>query len=205
MSNANLHGRKENQPADIAAWRKAERARLLEARLAMPLGDFRAASDAVMQMLLARAPRAGTVGCYWPFRREPDCLPFMRAMLRAGVRVALPVVTAREQPLAFRPWTEQTKMEKGPWEILHPAEGAAVTPDLLVVPLLGFDDAGYRLGYGAGYYDRTLASLTPRPRTIAVGFESSRLETIFPQPHDIPMDTILTESGERAIHQAGGA
>ncbi len=141
--------------------------------------------------------RDALIGCYWPFRREPDCLPFMREVLRAGGQVALPVVIGRGKPLEFRLWTERTKMEAGVWNILHPAEGAAVTPAALLVPLLGFDDQGYRLGYGAGYYDMTLASLSPRPFTVGVGYEAARLATIHPQRHDVPLDVIVTESRKR--------
>lgn len=143
----------------------------------------------------------GPIGCYWPFRREPDCLPYMRDVLRSGGQVALPVVVGRGQPLEFRMWNERTKMEAGVWGILHPAEGAPVVPTVLIVPLLGFDDAGYRLGYGAGYYDMTLASLSPRPFTVGVGFESARLATIYPQPHDVPLDVIVTENGKRVFER----
>jgi 5-formyltetrahydrofolate cyclo-ligase len=75
-----------------------------------------------------------------------------------------------------------------------PADSPVLTPDLLLVPLVGFDPAGYRLGYGGGYYDRTLAAIQPRPLAIGIGFEQQALATIHPQPHDIPMDYIVTES-----------
>ena len=88
-------------------------------------------------------------------------------------------------------------MEPGVWNIPHPAEGEPVFPSALLIPLLGFDDTGYRLGYGAGYYDLTIASLAERPFLVAVGFEFSRLPTIYPQPHDQPMDIIITEAGVR--------
>jgi len=86
-------------------------------------------------------------------------------------------------------------MEKGPFEIPHPAEGPSVTPEALLIPLVGFDDAGHRLGYGGGYYDRTLASLTPRPLAIGLGFELGRLDSLDPRSHDAPMDYIFTEAG----------
>ena len=79
--------------------------------------------------------------------------------------------------------------------IPYPARGELVVPRSLVIPLLGFDRANYRLGYGSGYYDLTLATALPRPAAIGVGFELSRLETVYPQPHDIPMDLIVTELG----------
>ena len=86
-------------------------------------------------------------------------------------------------------------MAVGVYDIPYPAEGPAVAPQVLLVPLLGFDEAGYRLGYGAGYYDRTIASFAEKPLLIGVGFELGRLATIYPQPHDIPMDVVITERG----------
>ena len=85
------------------------------------------------------------------------------------------------------------KMSRGVWNIPVPGERTLVQPNLLLVPLVGFDAAGYRLGYGGGYYDRTLAAMSPRPLTIGVGFAMGRLNSIYPQPHDIPMDAIVTE------------
>jgi 5-formyltetrahydrofolate cyclo-ligase len=193
-----------SEPDDLRAWRKTERARLIEARMALPLEEHRAKSETITRLLDGRFPAdtLASLGCYWPFRREYDCIPLMRRVVDAGGQVALPVIIEKLQPLEFRPWTPQTKMEAGVWNILHPAEGPAVHPQALLVPLVGFDAAGYRLGYGAGYYDRTLASFPKTPITIGVGFEVGRLETIFPQPHDIPMDFIITEAG--LVHTRAG-
>jgi len=189
----------EKAVADVRQWRKDARARLLEARKTMPADAHRHANESIMQELRLRLPptRRELVGCYWPFRREFNCLPFIREILKRGGRVALPVVIARGQPLQFRCWTENTAMEPGVWNIPHPAAGETVFPSALVIPLVGFDDAGYRLGYGAGYYDLTIASFAARPLLVAVGFEFSRLPTIYPQPHDQPMDIIITEAGVR--------
>jgi 5-formyltetrahydrofolate cyclo-ligase len=190
------------QPFDVAGWRKQERARLLELRKAMPPEDHRAASENIMQALLARLPPGGheMIGCYWPFRREFNCVPYMREVLRLGGRIALPVVMGRGQPLEFRCWTEDAKMEKGVWNIPHPANGPPVRPTALIIPLVGFDAAGYRLGCGAGYYDMTIAGYSSPPLTIGVGFEFSRLSSIHPQPHDLPMDVIITERGADEIN-----
>lgn len=165
--------------------------------------QFRADSETIMTAVAAVLPPGPDmlVGCYWPMRREPDCLPYARDVLKANGQVALPVVIAAGRPLVFRLWTEATKMEAGVWNILHPAEGHPVVPAVCIVPLLGFDEKGYRLGYGGGYYDRTLASLAPRPFTVGVGFESSKLETICPQPHDVPLDVIITETQERIFRR----
>ncbi|MGH6889645.1 MAG: 5-formyltetrahydrofolate cyclo-ligase [Rhizomicrobium sp.] len=186
-------------PDDLRAWRKSERARLLDLRRNMPAAEHRSASEAIMQTLLARlAPGSQhLIACYWPFRREFNCVPFMRATVRAGGGVALPVVRGRGEPLEFRRWTEDAVMEKGVWNIPHPAEREPVFPTALLIPLVGFDDRGYRLGYGAAYYDLTLAALPGRPLAVGVGFEFSRLPSIHPQPHDRPMDAIVTEAGLR--------
>jgi 5-formyltetrahydrofolate cyclo-ligase len=191
-------------PEDLDAWRKAQRARLIEARTALPLDEHKAKSEAIARLLHARFPPDALpfLGCYWPFRREYDCIPLMRQIIDAGGKVALPVVIAKGQPLEFRAWTPQAKMEAGVWNILHPAEGPAVHPTALLVPLVGFDEAGYRLGYGAAFYDRTLAAFPKTPMTIGVGFELNRMPTIFPQPHDVPMDWIVTEAG--VVHTRAG-
>lgn len=182
---------------DVRAWRQKERARLLDARRTMPIDAHRAASEQIMQSLMERLPPAAQAltGCYWPFRREFDCIPYMREALRRGAGVALPVVIARGRPLEFRCWNEETKMAAGVWNILHPASGPSVWPAALVIPLVGFDEAGFRLGYGAGYYDATIAAYARPPLTVGVGFEFSRLPTIHPQPHDQRMHVIITESG----------
>ena len=86
-------------------------------------------------------------------------------------------------------------MERGFWGILVPSEASEVIPDIALAPVVGWDRAGYRLGYGGGYFDRTLAALSPRPLVVGIGLQSARVATIYPQPHDIPMDVILTEKG----------
>ena len=95
------------------------------------------------------------------------------------------------------------RMAPGVWGIPAPAEGEWVLPEVLLVPLLGFDGAGYRLGYGGGYYDRTLAAMRTKPLAIGIGYELLRLGTIHPRPHDVPMDLIVTK--RRAVRFAGGA
>ena len=184
-------------PEELTAWRKAERKRLIDARMALDLEQHKADSAAIARQLHERFPpeSLSLVGCYWPFRREFDCIPYMREVLAAGGRVALPVMVQKGEPLIFRCWTPETKMQKVVWNILEPAEGPAVEPDMLLIPLVGFDKDGYRLGYGAGFYDRTIAAMKKRPVTVGVGFELQRMETIRPHVHDIPMDYIITENG----------
>ena len=182
---------------EVNAWRKAQRAALIAARQALGAAEHRAASRAILDRLGAEFPNlaARLVGFYWPIRRELDPLPLVRRLIAAGGAAALPMVVGKGQPLEFRRWQPGATMAVGVYDIPYPAEGPAVVPQALLVPLLGFDAAGYRLGYGAGYYDRTIASFADKPLLIGVGFELGRLATIFPQPHDIPMDVVLTERG----------
>lgn len=198
MHDENASGPDETEfgdPAELSQWRKAERAQLIEARLAIP-ADIRArAASRIAERLdgEARHLDGRTVGIYWPFRGEPDLREWAASAIARGARIALPVVVAKGQPLVFRSWAPGEKLEKGVWNIPIPAGGEQVLPDLVIAPLVGFDEAGYRLGYGGGFYDRTLAAMPARPRTIGVGFGFARLATIFPQWHDIPMDRLVVE------------
>ena len=163
----------------------------------MGAADRAAASAAIEMALLRRLPPGAypIVGGYWPIQGEFDPRPYLLKSIEAGAHVALPVARRPAGPLEFRLWTPGAPMTAGLWDIPHPAEGAIVVPSALLIPLVGFDGAGHRLGNGGGYYDRTLAALTPRPLAIGVGFELGRLATIAPAPHDQPMDAIVTEAG----------
>jgi 5,10-methenyltetrahydrofolate synthetase len=97
----------------------------------------------------------------------------------------------------YRAWRPGENLVSGVWDIPVPEKREIIIPAMVLAPLVGFDGTSYRLGYGGGYFDRTLAALTPRPFAIGVGFEIQRLETIYPQPFDIPMDLIVTEAGLR--------
>lgn len=181
-------------------WRRAERARLLAARQEPEAAAFARWSDAITARLAvlvaAFAPRI--LGFYWPHRGEYDPMAIVSAHIERGGQAALPALAARAQPLEYRRWYPGIAMAPGKFSfgIPEPVEGPAVTPDLIIVPLVGFDGDSYRLGYGGGYFDRTLAAYPVRPRTIGVGFELGRLPTIYPQSHDIPLDVIVTEAGD---------
>jgi 5-formyltetrahydrofolate cyclo-ligase len=179
------------------AWRRAERRRLIAARLAMPDAVRSAASAAIDAALASRLPPGdiAVVAGYWPIQGEFDPLPYLRCVIDAGAAATLPVAARPAAPLQFRLWTPDAPMAAGLWDIPYPAEGAVVTPIALLIPLVGFDAAGHRLGNGGGYYDRTLPALSPRPLAIGVGFELGRLPTISPLSHDMPMDMIITEAG----------
>ena len=158
----------------------------------------RAAANAAIEATLAQrfAPGAFPIlAGYWPIQGEWDPLPYLMRVIDAGGAVARPVAKRPAAPLEFRLWTPGAPMTAGLWDIPHPAEGAVVAPSALLIPLVGFDGAGHRLGNGGGYYDRTLAAVQPRPFAIGVGFELGRLGSISPQSHDQPMDVIVTEAG----------
>jgi len=129
---------------------------------------------------------------YWPIRSEPDLRAWMQARCERGTRIALPVAVAHGQPLTFREWQPGARLAHGLWRIPYPAEGQEVTPTVVLAPVVGFDRQGYRLGYGGGFFDRTLAVLRPKPLVLGLGYPCTAIATIFPQPHDIPMDRIVT-------------
>jgi 5,10-methenyltetrahydrofolate synthetase len=182
--------------SEIVAWRRTTRARLLEQRTQMAAKerDTRSARIAgVLDRAIGRI--AGrVVGVYWPIKGEPNLYPWIRKLAEKGVSFALPVVIRKGWPLEFRRWAPGDALERGFWNIPVPANGPAVLPDVLVAPLVGFDAERFRLGYGGGFYDRTIAAAANQPQLIGVGFERCRLPTIYPQPHDIRMDAIVTDA-----------
>ncbi|AOZ68023.1 5-formyltetrahydrofolate cyclo-ligase [Rhodobacter xanthinilyticus] len=194
------------QARDVARWRKAERARLRAARLALSVAERKEIGEALTghlrQVLQDRfgGAQGKVFSAYWPIKGEPDLRPLMAELHKAGITVALPLVETRAAPLTFRRWTPETRMVRGDWNIpVPPSDATVVTPDIALAPLVGWTAEGYRLGYGGGYFDRTLAVLKPKPFVVGIGFQEARLQTIYPQPHDIPLDLIVTENGVQAI------
>lgn len=196
------YGVDPQQAHDVAQWRKSKRSELLASRLALRVDERRAISAAIVGHLrnflaghLDNA-RGKVFSAYWPIKGEPDLRVLMRELSDAGVKVALPLVETRAAPLVFRRWQPKTPMVRGNWNILVPPPDAEeVTPDIALAPVMGWDQNGYRLGYGGGYFDRTLGASGPRPFTIGIGLQAAELATIFPQPHDIALDAIITETG----------
>jgi 5,10-methenyltetrahydrofolate synthetase len=190
---------------ELKAWRDGERKRLLASRAAVDEAE-RARQDARVNALLLEAftPLAGrTIGFYWPMKGECDVRPTAMKLHALGSRLALPAVVRKERPLAYSEWTPQSAMARDAFGVPVPEGGAALVPDVLLVPPVGFDEAGYRLGFGTAYVDRTLAVLEPQPVRVAVGRELSRMPTIRPQPHDIPMDFVVTEAGVHEVTPGG--
>ncbi len=188
-------------PESLLAQRQAWRKACIEARKAMPPAA-RAAADALVDARLRAALATiseGILAFYWPIQAEFDARPAVSDwLLNAKVgkhgmrRAALPVVVARHQALKFREWTPDTILQSAGFGTCVPSSGEWLVPTILVIPLVGFDPAGYRLGYGGGYYDRTLAAITPTPRTIGVGYAGGRLDTIYPQSHDLRLGSVIS-------------
>jgi 5,10-methenyltetrahydrofolate synthetase len=171
---------------------------LIAERLAIPSRIRRNFSERIARALEdAIGDCAGlTVSTYAPFRGEPGLSSLVARVLARGGRHALPVVIERGRPLLFRAWSPGEPLERGIWNIPQPpASAEAVLPDVVIAPVVGFEASCYRLGYGGGFYDRTLASMPRRPRVFGVGYAQAAIATIFPLAHDIPMSAIVTEEG----------
>ena len=176
------------QARDVARWRKAERARLRAARLALSVAERKEIGEALTghlrQVLQDRfgGAQGKVFSAYWPIKGEPDLRPLMAELHKAGITVALPLVETRAAPLTFRRWTPETRMVRGDWNIpVPPSDATVVTPDIALAPLVGWTAEGYRLGYGGGYFDRTLAVLKPKPFVVGIGFQEARLKPAFPR------------------------
>ena len=182
------------QALDVARWRKAERARLLAVRLKLTQEYRDALTERIASSLDGLIPASdGTiVSVYFPIRAEPDLRPWMHAAHGRGMRIALPVALGLGHALSFREWHPGVRLTRGLWNIPYPAGTAEVVPDVLLAPLVGFDPACYRLGYGGGFFDRTLATIAGVPTAIGVGFPEASIPTIYPQLHDVPMNWIVT-------------
>lgn len=186
-----------NQIDDVKDWRKTARARLIAERAALPAASVEAtrrAIDATLERSFPGLARLRVAFC-WPIKNEYDARHFARTLRDRGALTALPVVVGRGQPLVFREWHPGVRLAKGALDIPYPVDSPEVIPQAVLLPMNGWDQRGYRLGYGAGFFDRTLAALVEKPIVIGVTYEAARLETIFPQPWDIPADYVVTERG----------
>jgi 5-formyltetrahydrofolate cyclo-ligase len=188
---------------EIKVWRKTRRAELIAARMAFAPAQRKAWNERISASLEAgfALPPGTVIGFCWPHKDEFDARFTVRHWRDGGAVAALPAVVEKARPLQFRKWWPGAPMTPGVYDIPVPDGTEVLLPDAAIVPMNGFDGQGYRLGYGGGYFDRTLAALDRRVLAIGVSFEALRLPTIYPQPHDIPMDFVVTEAG---IHRAGG-
>ncbi len=188
---------------DITAWRKARRAELIARRVALSREQRAPWSERITESLWEGFPiaRGMVAGFCWPFQGEFDARFVIRRWRGQGATAALPEVMAKGQPLRFHAWWPGVAMVRGVYDIPVPSGSDIVVPDIALVPMNGFDERGYRLGYGGGYFDRTLAAHAQRMLVIGVAYELARLPTIYPQAHDIPMDFVVTEAGVYASEE----
>jgi len=186
-------------PARDAA-RDALRASLIDARRRLPASERHAAAEALAARLEALLGDVGgeAIAIYWPVRGEPALGELTQRWAQSGARLALPVVVAPATPLRFVAWQPGEPTVPGAWGIPRPAADDALRPTVLVVPCVGFDARCYRLGYGGGFYDRSLAALAadggPPPRAIGVAWDDALLARFDPLPTDLPLDAVVTPS-----------
>lgn len=181
--------------AELRIWRRGERDRLIEERERIDpatLESFRQRIDGHLERAFPGLAGAKLAFC-WPTRGEYDARPLTQILRTRGAVTALPVVVAPGQPLVFREWHPGVALASGPLGIPYPEGSDPVVPTVALIPMVGWDEAGYRLGYGAGHFDRTLAGKPFIP--IGIGYEAARMKTIRPQAWDVPMDWIVTERG----------
>jgi 5-formyltetrahydrofolate cyclo-ligase len=198
----------ENDIAPLAAepdldkvwsWRTAERKRLIDERKSLPFvqrEDFTRKIAVHLDQVIGN-PAGKKISVYWPYLAEPDLRGWMGSVASLGAECLLPVVVAKGHPLVFRSWRMGEPLERGAWNIPVPAGGREMVPDIVIAPLVGYDEDCFRLGYGGAFFDRTLANLNCKPQAIGVGFELQKIETIIPLPHDIAMNAVVTETGVR--------
>ena len=183
--------------------KKTQRQELIEQRLNMPDRLERAdLLQRVMRIWLVGRPDT-IIGAYWPIKGEFDPLPALHHWKEDGElldqpqrrRIGLPVVDREKNTLHFHVWYPGCPMEEDAYNIPKPKDTEIIVPTLLIVPCVGYGAGGYRLGYGGGFYDRTLAALQPKPFTLGLGFAQGFLPDLAPEPHDVPLDAVLNENG----------
>ncbi|MBQ1763449.1 MAG: 5-formyltetrahydrofolate cyclo-ligase [Aquincola sp.] len=138
-----------------------------------------------------------TIGAYWPIKGEFDALPALYRWTEGAPerRIGLPVIDRETKQLRFHVWYPGCPMEEDAFGIPKPKDTEQFTPQMLLVPCVGYGPKGLRLGYGGGFYDRTLAAIEPRPYTVGVGYAHGYLPWLTPEPHDVPLDAMLNENG----------
>jgi 5-formyltetrahydrofolate cyclo-ligase len=193
-----------NQSPDIVERKKALRARMKAWRDGLGAGDKVRAAQAIAEQgfalvleLRGGAPQ-GVVSGFASMPEELNVWPLLRRLHGAGVPLALPIVEGKGKPLVFRAWAPGDAMDKGVWSIPQPkADKPVLEPDILLVPLLAFDRTGRRLGYGGGFYDRTLAGLRARKPVVAIGlaYDEQRIDAVPHLDYDQRLDWVLTPSG----------
>ena len=177
--------------ADLIEAKRAVRQRMLAAREAWDPACGTALAEHVLREV--PLPAAAVVSGFWPIGQEIDIRPLLRALYGRGHTIVLPETPKRGNPLIFRIWHPGVTMIAERFGTLRP-DGEILLPDFLLVPLLAFDRRGYRVGYGAGYYDRTLAGLPGRLR-LGVAYAAQELDEVPAGPYDERLDAVATERG----------
>jgi 5-formyltetrahydrofolate cyclo-ligase len=186
-----------NSSASLLATKAGLRAAALARRDALAPDLRAAAAEAIAARPLPVAVSRGTiVSGFMPIRSEINPLPLLRRFAEAGASLALPAIAGREKPLRFHAWSFGEKLARGQWGIREPEPDAPeVAPDIVLVPLAAFDRRGYRIGYGAGYYDKSLAALRSAKPVVAIGiaYAAQEIPEVPVLPHDVRLDLVLTE------------
>lgn len=184
----------------IRRWRALMREELIRRRMALAPDVRRTLSERARTHLVQAVDLNAyrVLGFCWPIRGEFDVRNIAKEHIAAGGLVALPVVVQKAAPVEFWRWHPGEPMQRGIWNIPIPREREVLMPDAVIVPLVGFDERRFRLGYGGGYFDRTLAAAAPRPYAIGLGYADAAIPTIYPQTHDIPMNLIVTDEAVTA-------
>ena len=179
------------------------RKRLIEERLTLPNRQLLTERlQSVLRCWLVNR-KDTIIGAYWPIKGEFDPLPALHRWKEDGElldqpvlrRIALPVINKETKTLTFHAWYPGCPMEEDAYGIPKPKDTEELTPTLLFVPCVGYGPGGYRLGYGGGFYDRTLAQLQPHPYTVGLGFTHGFVEDLMPEAHDLPLEAILNDNG----------
>jgi 5-formyltetrahydrofolate cyclo-ligase len=190
-----------NVTTNIAELKTALRTEALARRDALAPDYRQQAAETIAALPFPVAVPAGAiVAGFFPMKTEISPLPLLRALEKNGARVALPRIVGRGYPLSMRAWKFGDPLVPGQWGIREPAPNAEeVAPDILIVPFAAFDKRGYRVGYGAGYYDRTIAGLRAKKKVVTVGFgcEAQEVAECPTEPHDEKLDFLMTEKGLR--------
>ncbi len=155
-----------------------------------------ASADLARRIASELSTQGKIIAGYWPLGTEIDCVPALATLKAAGIEVALPVVAGQGQVLIFRSWAPGDILEAGPFGTMHPAQRASlVVPDIMLLPLMAFDSTGHRLGYGAGYYDRTVAALRRDRQVVIIGlaYDEQQIDTLPADSHDQKMDAVITD------------
>lgn len=177
--------------------KSALRQSFLERRLQMLPNDRTNAARVVAESFFKHVPLKVEIAVagYWPIKAELDALPILRELLGKGHKCALPHVTTEGAPLLFRQWDEKTPMAAGKYGLTEPASHETLLPDVILVPILAFDARGHRLGYGTGFYDRTIARLKKQKnvRTIGLAYEMQLYTGLPIEDNDVKMDMIITD------------